>query len=148
MLVAGLLIGLASGREGFAKVEAFFVAPFDGVLTLFLLEMGMVTAARLGELRGRTAVFLILFGVVMPPLQGALGVLAGVLSGLSVGGTTVLATLAASASYIVATVAVRLALPQANPSIYLTASLGVTFPFNLAVGIPLYLTLSRLIIGG
>lgn len=148
LLIAGLAVGMLAGREGFVKVEPFFVDPFDGVLMLFLLEMGMVTASRLSELKGRTTVFLLLFGIIMPLLQGCLGVFAGMLSGLSVGGTTVLATLTASASYIVATVAVRLALPQANPGIYLTASLGITFPFNLTVGIPLYLTLSRLMVGG
>ena len=147
LLIIGMLIGFLGGREGFSKVEPFFVDPFNGVLMLFLLEMGMVTASRLSELRGKTTLFVVLFALIMPFINGALGLLAGYLSGLSLGGMTVLATLAASASYIVATVAVRLALPQANPGIYLTASLGLTFPLNITVGIPLYFSIARFLTG-
>lgn len=148
LLLAGMIIGFLGGQQGFSKVEPFFVDPFNGVLMLFLLEMGMVTAARLGELKGKTTLFIICFGLIMPLINGSLGLLAGYLSGLSAGGMTVLATLAASSSYIVATVAVRLALPQANPGIYLTASLGVTFPFNITVGVPLYFSIASMIAGG
>jgi hypothetical protein len=147
LLIAGMIIGFLAGAEGFAKVEPFFVPPFNGVLMLFLLEMGLVTAARLSELKGKTTVFVIFFATLMPLLQAALGLGAAYVSDLTLGGMTILATLAASASYIVATVAVRLALPQANPGIYLTAALGVTFPFNLTVGIPLYFTLAKVLIG-
>lgn len=137
LLAGGLLIGAAAGPTSMARVEPFFVAPFEGVLTLFLLEMGLVTGRRLGELRA-IGPFLLGFGIVMPVLHGLLGVALGPLVGLSLGGTTVLAVLFASASYIAATAAVRLGLPEANPSLYLTASLAITFPFNLVIGIPLF----------
>lgn len=137
LLLGGVVIGFLSGKEGLAKVSPFFVDLFQGVLTLFLLEMGMVAARRFGDLR-RVGIFLLGFGIVMPILHGALGAWLGALAGLSVGGSTVLAVLAASASYIAAPAAVRIALPQANPGFYLTASLAITFPFNLTVGIPLY----------
>lgn len=144
LLLGGLLIGWTVGREGFAKVEAFFVAPFYGVLTLFLLEMGMVAARRLGDLK-KAGWFLIAFAIFMPLCNGAIGVYAGKLAGLSMGGSVVLGVLAASASYIAAPAAIRLSLPQANPTFYLTTSLAITFPFNLAVGIPIYYTFGKLL---
>ncbi|MCS7058202.1 MAG: sodium-dependent bicarbonate transport family permease [Meiothermus sp.] len=147
LLVGGSLIGFLSGPEGLKKVAAAFVDPFQGVLVLFLLELGMVAAKRLRDLRS-TGAFLIGFGLGMPVVQGALGVWLGSLAGMSVGGATVLGAMAASASYIAAPAAVRIALPQANPSYYLTASLGITFPFNLTLGIPLYFALSRSLHGG
>lgn len=137
LLLGGLVIGALVGKTGFAKVEPFFVAPFQGVLMLFLLELGMVAARRLRDLRVAGG-FLVVFALGMPPVLGALGVLAGWASGLSLGGATVLGALAASASYIAAPAAVRVALPEANPGYYLTASLAITFPFNLSLGIPLY----------
>lgn len=147
LLLGGLVIGFVSGAHGFDKVAPFFVEPFQGILALFLLEMGMITARRFADLR-RVGMFLLGFGLVMPVVQGSLGVLAATLAGMSLGGTAVLAVLAASASYIAAPAAVRIALPQANPSIYLTASLVVTFPFNLVVGIPLYIALATWLHGG
>ncbi|RDI95518.1 sodium-dependent bicarbonate transport family permease [Meiothermus sp. QL-1] len=147
LLVGGSLIGFLSGPEGLKKVSAVFVEPFQGALVLFLLELGMVAAKRLRDLR-QAGAFLVGFGLGMPVVHGALGVWLGSLAGMSVGGATVLGTMAASASYIAAPAAVRIALPQANPSYYLTASLGITFPFNLTLGIPLYFALSRLVHGG
>ena len=135
VLIGGVMIGLLSGQRGLAEVSAFFVEPFKGALVLFMLEMGMVAAARLRDLR-KAGLFLVVFGIVMPLLQGALGVALGTLAGLSVGGASVLGVMAASASYIAAPAAVRIALPQANPAFYLGSALGVTFPFNLSVGIP------------
>jgi hypothetical protein len=126
----------ASGPAGLARVAPVFVDPFQGVLVLFLLEMGMVAARRLREVRS-AGVFLVAFGVGMPVLNGAVGAWVGSVVGLSLGGSTVLGVLAASASYIAAPAAVRVALPEANPGLYLSASLAITFPFNLAVGIPL-----------
>lgn len=137
LLVGGVLIGLASGQAGYAQVGPFFDTPFRGVLALFLLEMGLVTGRRLGDLR-TVGPFLAGFALVMPLLHGLLGVTLGHWAGLSVGGATALGTLAASASYIAAPAAVRIALPQANPALYLTASLAITFPLNLVAGIPAY----------
>lgn len=146
LLVGGVLIGWVAGTERMVAVEPFFVAAFPGALTLFLLEMGLVAARRLRDLRA-AGVPLVLFAVVVPLLHGALGTWVGDLAGLSVGGAAVLGTMAASASYIAAPAAVRIALPEARPSLYLTASLGITFPFNLVVGIPVYFALAR-VLGG
>ncbi|AFH39439.1 sodium-dependent bicarbonate transport family permease [Thermus thermophilus] len=143
LLLGGLLVGLLSGEEGMKKVEAFFVEPFQGALTLFLLDLGMVAASRLSVLR-KVGLRLVLFGVGLALFHGALGVYLGLLAGLGVGGAAVLGAMAASASYIAAPAAVRIALPEANPSLYLTASLAVTFPFNLVLGIPLYRALAVL----
>ena len=142
LLAGGLAIGLATGKAGMARVEPFFVAPFQGVLTLFLLEMGMVAARRLRDFR-RAGAFLIGFALLMPLIHGALGVAVGRWVGLGLGGSTVLGVLAATASYIAAPAAVRVSLPEANPSLYLTASLAITFPFNLALGIPYCYALAR-----
>ncbi len=137
LLAGGLVIGFITGPEGFARVEPFFGAPFTGVLALFLLEMGVLAGRRLGDVR-KAGIGLVLFAIGFPVLAGALGVLGGTVVGLSAGGAMVLGVLSASASYIAAPAAVRLALPQANPGLTLTSSLGITFPFNLIVGIPLY----------
>jgi uncharacterized protein len=137
LLLGGLLVGYLSGPERMAQVSPLFFDLFRGALAFFLLEMGIVTARRLGDLR-RVGPFLVGFGIAMPLLSGTLGAAAGMIAGLSVGGITILATLAASASYIAATAAMRVAVPEANPTLYLTASLGVTFPFNIILGIPIY----------
>lgn len=142
LLIGGLCIGWIVGDKGFATVKPFFVGLFPGALCLFLLELGRLAALRAGDLRhvgARVAVF----AIVAPVVNGLAGVALGWAAGLSLGGTVVLATLAASASYIAAPAAVRIALPQANPAIYLTASLAITFPFNLAVGIPFFVAVSR-----
>lgn len=136
-LLGGLAIGLACGKKGYEQVAPLFDAPFKGVLTLFLLEVGLVTGRRLRDLKS-AGWRLVAFAVVMPVFHGMLGALAGHACGLGPGGSTVLATLAASASYIAAPAAVRIALPQASPALYLTSSLAITFPFNIVLGIPLY----------
>jgi hypothetical protein len=125
-------------------MKLIFVDMFKGALAFFLLEMGLVASHRLYDLK-RVGGFLILFGVGMPILSGSLGALMGWACGLSVGGTTILATLAASASYIAAPAAMRIAVPEANPTLYVTASLGITFPFNLVLGIPLYSWMATLL---
>lgn len=147
LLAGGLLIGAVVGEAGYARVKPVFSDLFQGALCLFLLELGILAAGRLGDFR-RVGPFLALFAVAMPVVHGALGVALGHGIGLSVGGMTVLGTLAASASYIAAPAAVRLALPQANPGYYLTASLAITFPFNLTLGLPLYNALARWFAGG
>lgn len=146
LLVGGLLVGAIAGPDRMASVNPFFVEPFQGILTLFLLEMGIVTARRFGDLR-TAGPFVLVFALVAPVINGSLGVVVGDATGLSVGGATILGVLSASASYIAAPAAVRIALPAANPSLYLTASLAVTFPFNLTVGIPLYYELAQRIAG-
>jgi hypothetical protein len=142
LLVGGLVIGALCGKAGMEKVEPFFVTPFQGVLALFLLEMGLVAGARLADLK-KVGVFLAAFGIIMPLLHGLLGVTIGKLVGLSVGGATLLGVLAASASYIAAPAAMRLSLPEASPALYLTSSLAITFPFNITIGIPVYYGFAR-----
>lgn len=115
---------------------------FKGALTFFLLEMGLVAARRLRDLK-KVRAFLVGFGIVMPILHGSLAVVLGHWAGLSIGGRAVLGAMVASASYIAAPAAVRISLPEANPTFYLTASLGITFPFNLTLGIPLYFVLAQ-----
>jgi uncharacterized protein len=137
LLLGGVAIGYLAGPKGMERVAPVFVAPFQGALVIFLLDMGMLAANRLGDLK-RVGPFLILFGVLMPLALGALGIWVGILAGLSQGGAILLGTMSASASYIAAPAAVRVALPEANPTYYLTASLAITFPFNLTFGIPLY----------
>jgi hypothetical protein len=137
LLVGGLLIGWAAGPEGVVPIKPFFINLFPGILALFLLEMGLITAAQVGGLR-RYGVFLVAFGVVMPVFSAIVGCVLGYFLGLSVGGMAMLATLAASASYIAVPAAMRISVPEANPGLSLSASLGVTFPFNVLIGIPLY----------
>lgn len=141
LLLGGLLIGLLAGKSGVESVRPFFVVGFPGALTLFMLDMGLAAARRLRDLRA-VGGFLLGFGIIVPILHGALAVWLGQLAGLGIGGSAVLAAMVSSASYIAAPAAVRIALPQASPTLYLTASLGITFPFNLTLGIPLYLGLA------
>jgi uncharacterized protein len=146
ILLGALLIGYLSGERGIEPTRPFFEAPFKGALCLFMLEMGLLAGRRLYEIRS-AGVFIVAFGIIMPLVYGALGVLIGGMVGLSLGGSTLLGVLSASASYIAAPAAMRMSLPEANPSYYLTASLGVTFPFNLSLGIPLYLWFARVLWG-
>jgi hypothetical protein len=141
LLVGGLFIGWAAGPTGIKSIEPLFFDLFKGVLALFLLEMGLIAASQRHALKMH-GVFLIAFGLLMPLPLGAIGVLIGWAIGLSVGGATLLGVLAGSASYIAAPAAMRIAVPDANPSLSLTASLGVTFPFNIFFGIPIYFTIS------
>ncbi|MEF3275463.1 MAG: sodium-dependent bicarbonate transport family permease [Chloroflexus sp.] len=146
LLVGGMIIGWLAGPHGGKEVAPLFVDLFKGALTFFLLELGMVAARRFRDLPS-AGWFLLGFAIMMPVFNGFLGVWFGSMAGLSLGGSTILGVLAASASYIAAPAAVRIALPQANPGFYLTAALGITFPFNLALGLPLYYTLATWIIG-
>ncbi len=144
LLGCGLAAGIVAGTDGRARLDPFLVAPFYGALMLFLLEMGLVAGEKLKDAR-EAGWPLILFAIVAPVVQGAFGLLLGYAIQLSQGGAVVFAVLAASASYIAAPAAVRVALPQANPGYYVTASLGITFPFNLTLGIPLLYGLSFLL---
>ena len=142
LLLGGLAIGALAGEVGTAPIRAVFIDPFKGVLALFLLELGLVAGARLAEVRRFGAAVLVV-GVGVPPLLALAGAFTGAALGLSVGGVALLATLAASASYIAAPTAMRIAVPQANAALSITAALGITFPFNIVIGIPLYIELAR-----
>lgn len=142
LLVGGLVVGYLMGDAGWSAVAPFFDSGFKGALMLFLLEMGVVAGGRLGDLK-RVGPFLLAFGILVPIAHGALGVLVGTWAGLSIGGAAVLGTMSASASYIAAPPAVRLTLPEANPTYSLTAALAITFPFNILAGIPIYFRLAQ-----
>ncbi|MGP9819379.1 sodium-dependent bicarbonate transport family permease [Salinarimonas sp. NSM] len=143
LLAGAFVIGWITGDRGLEIVSPFLVAPFQGVLCLFLLDMGLVAGRGLRsgwrELKGPV----LAFGLYMPLVGATLAALVSLPLGLSAGGTALLITLSASASYIAVPAAMRLALPEARPAIYLTLSLGVTFPFNLTLGIPLYIALAE-----
>ena len=140
LLIGAFVIGMLTGERGYADVSPFIVDPFKGVLCLFLLDMGLVAGRELRQARKNLTPALLGFGLYMPPLGGLLGGLAGALIGLDTGGIALLTVLSASASYIAVPAAMRLALPEARPALYLTLSLAVTFPFNLTIGIPLYIS--------
>ena len=148
LLVGSFFIGAITGQEGLDSISSFIVAPFTGVLCLFLLDMGLVAGRGLREVRGVLGIGAVAFGVLMPLIGSLCGLGLGLLTGLSTGGVALLMVLAASASYIAVPAAMRVALPEANPSVYLTLSLGVTFPFNLTLGIPLYVAIASAVTGG
>lgn len=141
LLIGGVAIGLIVNGDSAAVVEPLFVGLFPGVLVLFLLDLGVLAGERLERIRA-AGWRLIIYAIALPVLFGVFGALAGTWVGLSVGGVTVLATMAASASYIAAPAAVRVGLPDADQGLVLGAALGVTFPFNLVLGIPLYAELA------
>lgn len=137
LLLGGMAIGWAAGPAGLQPIKIMYIDLFKAVLTLFLLEMGLIVSRQVDELK-RRGLSLIAFGLLMPLLSACLGLGTGMMLGLSVGGMTMLATLAASASYIAVPAAMRIAVPEANPAVSLAGSLGVTFPFNILAGVPLY----------
>lgn len=137
LLLGGLIIGTVANQEALTRVEPFFIGLFQGLLCLFLLDLGTLAGQRFNSIR-RAGARLLLFATVLPVTFGVIGVLLASLVGMSEGGATVLAAMAASASYIAAPAAVRVGLPEADIGVSLGAALGVTFPFNLIIGIPLY----------
>jgi hypothetical protein len=137
LLLGGLVIGAVSPQAGIAAVDAMYFQLFQGVLMLFMLDMGMVAAGQLGLLRGQV-LRLLVFGTALPLLHGVAGVAIAHAAGLGEGGATVFGAMTASASYIAAPASIRAALPEANAGRCVSAALGITFPFNLAIGIPAY----------
>jgi hypothetical protein len=144
LLIGGLVIGAVSSANSFSRVEPFFVGMFSGLLTLFLLDMGATVATRFAT-SGRPPLRMAIFAIITPIVFGSAGILAAHSIGLSIGGSAVFGIMAASASYIAAPAAVRIALPDADSGLPLGLALGVTFPFNLTIGIPLAFIFSRFI---
>jgi hypothetical protein len=145
LLIGSLVIGVVVASfspAGVEKMEPFTDNLFYGVLCFFLLDMGLVAAQRVRELR-QAGVFLIGFAIVAPLLHGVLGLLLSRLLGLGQGDTLLFMVLCASASYIAVPAAMRMTVPQANPSLYISSALAVTFPFNVVVGIPIYMALAQ-----
>jgi uncharacterized protein len=146
LLFGGLFIGAVSSNEGYEKVSPFFIGLLSGLLVLFLLHLGYLAGFNFSEVR-KVGKPLIVFGLLFPVIVGVMGVALGGAIGLSVGGSTVLGVLCASASYIAAPAAVGVALPTANATLALMSSIGVTFPFNLIIGIPVYFKVAELLSG-
>lgn len=137
LLFGSLVIGMIVGERGMMSVKPFLVEPFNGILTLFLLDMGMIAGQRIGEFK-KVGLFLSLFAVFMPVLNALSAIFLSSSFNLSKSDAFLFTVLEASSSYIAAPAAVRIALPQANPAYYITMSLAITFPFNIMFGIPIY----------
>ena len=142
LLVGGLVIGAVTSHAGYLKVAPFFIELQFGFLTLFLLHLGYLAGSNWGEIK-KVGAMVGVFAIIFPIFAGTLGVVVGDLVGLSVGGATILGVLCASASYIAAPAAVSVGLPEANAPLALMSSIGVTFPFNLLIGIPIYLEIAK-----
>jgi uncharacterized protein len=138
LLVGSLIMGLLTGESGWEKLKPFTQDMFYGVLTFFLLDMGLLAAKRIKDLK-KTGVFLISFAILIPVVNAGIGLLIAKIIGMAQGDTLLFSVLCASASYIAVPAAMRLTVPEANPSLYVSTALAVTFPFNIIVGIPLYL---------
>lgn len=144
LLSGGLLIGAITTDAGYEKVTPFFIDLQSGILVLFLLHLGFLAGTNWNQIR-EVGAKMIFFAILFPLFGGLIGALVGHWSGLSLGGSAILAILAASASYIAAPAAISVAMPQANGSLALMSSIGITFPFNLVLGIPIYLEFARLL---
>jgi len=142
LLLGAMVIGLLSGADGEAAMQPFTGDLFKGMLAFFLLDMGLVAARNMGELRGKPA-WLLAYAVAAPPVHAGLALLMGVVLGISAGNTALLMVLAASASYIAVPAVIRHAIPEARPSLYIGMSLGLTFPLNILLGIPIYTAVAK-----
>lgn len=142
LLVGAFVIGMVAGKDGFEPVRPLFDTGFRGVLCLFLLDMGLIAARRLIQSKKLNA-RLVSLAIFMPIINGSLGVVAGTIIGMDVASAAMLGILTASASYIAVPAAMRMALPEADPGIYLSMSLGITFPFNIIFGITLFTQLAK-----
>ena len=147
LLSGAFLIGWITGPSGMQKIEGFINTPFQGILCLFLLDMGLVVARNVHHLRNFTLP-LALFGIYMPLVGASIGLGTSWIIGLDVGTGTLFTVLCASASYIAVPAAMRLALPEAKAAIYIPLSLAITFPFNVTLGIPLYFAGAKALLGG
>jgi len=147
LLLGAFAIGVIAGPQGFADVRPFFDGIFKGVLCLFLLDMGLIAARRIMDARAMTW-RLVIIAILLPLVNGAIGTSLGVAIGLDTGSAAALGVLCASASYIAVPAAMRLALPEADPGIYLTMSLSITFPFNVLINIGLIGSLAAYLTGG
>lgn len=146
LLLGAMLVGLVTGAKGQAALAPFSVDLFKGMLAFFLLDMGLLAARNLGDLKGRSP-WLLLYALAAPPVHACLALGLCMLVGVEAGNAALLMVLAASASYIAVPAALRFAIPEASPSLYFGMSLGITFPFNILLGIPLYVGLAHRVLG-
>ena len=144
ILLGSIVIGYIIGEEGFSSIKIVFDELFTGAIVIFLIEMGIIAGQRLDDIK-KVGVFLIGFSVIIPTINGTIGVLVATLLGLSVGGAVMFGLLLASASFIAAPAVLRHAIPQAKPSLYITSALGITFPYNIIVLLPIMFTISTMV---
>jgi hypothetical protein len=142
LLIGSVIIGILTGQKGWEKLHPFTQDIFYGVLAFFLLDMGMVAARRIKDL-SKTGSFLIIFSIFMPVANAIFGIIIAKAIGMSAGNTLLFAVLCASASYIAVPAAMRMSVPEANPSLYVSMALALTFPFNIIIGIPLYFNIIK-----
>lgn len=143
ILIGSIIIGYTIGYGGFAPIKILFEDLFVGAIVIFLIEMGIIAGQRLDDVR-KVGAFLIGFSLIIPTINGIIGVLVATYLGLSVGGAVMFGLLLASASFIAAPAVLRTAIPQAKPSLYITSALGITFPYNIIILLPVMLTISTM----
>jgi len=147
ILLGSIVIGYIIGKEGFEPISIVFDELFTGAIVIFMIEMGIIAGQRLEDIK-KVGIFLTAFSVIMPTINGIIGVLVSTALGLSLGGAVMFGLLLASASFIAAPAVLRHAIPQANPSLYITSALGITFPYNIIVLLPIMFTVSTWVHGG
>jgi hypothetical protein len=144
ILLGSIIIGYLIGEEGFSSISIVFDELFTGAIVIFLIEMGIIAGQRLEDIK-KVGVFLIAFSIIMPTFNGVVGVLVATVIGLSLGGSVMFGLLLASASFIAAPAVLRHAIPQAKPSLYITSALGITFPYNIIVLLPIMFMISSIV---
>ena len=144
ILLGSIIIGYMIGEEGFSSISIVFDELFTGAIVIFLIEMGIIAGQRLDDIK-KVGVFLIAFSIIMPTFNGIVGVLVATVLGLSLGGSVMFGLLLASASFIAAPAVLRHAIPQAKPSLYITSALGITFPYNIIVLLPIMFMVSSIV---
>ena len=147
ILLGSIVIGYIIGEEGFESIKIVFDDMFTGAIVIFMIEMGIIAGQRLDDIK-KVGIFLMSFAILIPVFNGIIGVLVATVLGLSVGGAVMFGLLMASASFIAAPAILRYAIPQAKPSLYITSALGITFPFNIIITLPILFTISTLVHGG
>jgi len=146
ILLGSIVIGYIIGKEGFEPISIVFDELFTGAIVIFMIEMGIIAGQRLEDIK-KVGIFLTAFSVIIPTINGIIGVLVSTALGLSLGGAVMFGLLLASASFIAAPAVLRHAIPQANPSLYITSALGITFPYNIIVLLPIMFTISTWVHG-
>ena len=146
ILLGSIVIGYMIGEEGFSSISIVFDQMFTGAIVIFMIEMGIIAGQRLGDIK-KVGIFLVAFAIIMPTFNGIIGVLVATAMGLSLGGAVMFGLLLASASFIAAPAVLRHSIPQANPSLYITSALGITFPFNIIVLLPIMFIVSTFVHG-
>lgn len=144
ILLGSIIIGYIIGEEGFGSIKIVFDEMFTGAIVIFMIEMGVIAGQRLDDIK-KVGIFLTAFALIMPTFNGIIGVLVATVMGLSLGGAVMFGLLLASASFIAAPAVLRHAIPQANPSLYITSALGITFPYNIIVLLPIMFTISSIL---